>query len=317
MIRRRLSIRPLQNAQREFRCRIDYMTSADNLLAQRASILQPLITEYAAESDAYMCTHNSDYCASEYTSDILVNTRHPACSAELHPVRAISEKARGSQQYDAIEEDRAMPSSEPGQPALSVDPSVSHQGEGRRPEPELSAPLPFNAHRTSAPLTSHRRATVGDCSEITSPPKSAPSAPSPGVPQAGPSSAVSGTRIARNAAKRASAKPTVRVGKGKKKEKVLYTPLEYAQKLQAQLSEQAAGQKKQSDKPFLKGKRIFYYGGDLNYASGQTRNRMEIDIEAPIPMLRRYSSWIGETERRTELERSSGMPSGMVAGWIS
>ncbi|KAI0659500.1 hypothetical protein C8Q70DRAFT_915132 [Cubamyces menziesii] len=169
-----------------------------------------------------------------------------------------------------------MPSSEPGQPALSVDPSVSHQGEGRRPEPELPAPLPFNAHGTSAPLTSHRRATVGDCSEITSPPKSAPSAPSPGVPQAGPSSAVSGTRIARNATKRASAKPTVRVGKGKKKEKVLYTPLEYAQKLQAQLSEQAAVQKKQSDKPFLKGKRIFYYGGDLNYASGQTRNRMEI-----------------------------------------
>ncbi|KAI0819428.1 hypothetical protein BC628DRAFT_1402467 [Trametes gibbosa] len=63
-----------------------------------------------------------------------------------------------------------------------------------------------------------------------------------------------------------------------KKEKMLFTPLEYAQKLQAQLSESAARRGKQADKPFLKGKRIFYYGSDLNYAGSQTRNRMNIII---------------------------------------
>ncbi|KAH9886677.1 hypothetical protein C8Q73DRAFT_714869 [Cubamyces lactineus] len=239
------------------------------------SDMEPLTTEDTADSVARICTP-SDHCASEYSSDILVNARHPACSAEVTSVCAISESASGSLLNDGVEEDRAMPSSEPGQFALSVDPPVSHQGEGRRSEPELPAPMLFNAPKLAGHLASNRRATVGDCSEITSPPKTAPSAPSPSVPQAGPSSAVSGTKAARNAAKRVSAKPVVRVGKGKKKEKVLYTPLEYAQKLQAQLSEQAAGKKKQSDKPFLKGKRIFYYGGDLNYASGQTRNRMEI-----------------------------------------
>ncbi|KAI0325262.1 hypothetical protein GY45DRAFT_1330494 [Cubamyces sp. BRFM 1775] len=250
--------------------------SPDRTPPECAVILQPLTTEDAADIGAHNCTSTSHHCASECTSDILVDTRHPACSAELAPSRAISENARDSMRLDAVGEGHAMPSSEPRQSALPVDPSVSHQGKRRRSEPELPVPLLLNAPIAATSLASNRRATVGDCSEITSPPKSAPSAPSPSVPQAGPSSAVSGTRTARNAAKRVSGKPTVRGGKGRKKEKVLYTPLEYAQKLQAQLSEQAAGKKKQSDKPFLKGKRIFYYGGDLNYASGQTRNRMEI-----------------------------------------
>ncbi|EIW56377.1 uncharacterized protein TRAVEDRAFT_59518 [Trametes versicolor FP-101664 SS1] len=72
-------------------------------------------------------------------------------------------------------------------------------------------------------------------------------------------------------------KGSIAGSRGRKKEKGLITPLEYARKLQAQFSELAApSRRKQADKPFLQGKRIFYYGGDLNYAGPQTCNRMEI-----------------------------------------
>ncbi|KAI0633115.1 hypothetical protein C8Q77DRAFT_1059005 [Trametes polyzona] len=122
---------------------------------------------------------------------------------------------------------------------------------------------------------SSRRSLLADCSEITSPPNSAPIIPPvPRISSATGSDSVHAPKAAANVAKRQAAKAAK--GKGRKKEKALITPLEYAKKLQAQFSEQAAVRKKQSDKPFLRGKRIFYYGGDLNYAGAQTRNRMEI-----------------------------------------
>jgi hypothetical protein len=63
--------------------------------------------------------------------------------------------------------------------------------------------------------------------------------------------------------------------KGKKKEKpALVTPLEYARKLQESM--QSMGQKPSKRYPkYLRGKRIFYVGGDMQYAGERTRNRME------------------------------------------
>ncbi|OCH87702.1 hypothetical protein OBBRIDRAFT_837179 [Obba rivulosa] len=63
-----------------------------------------------------------------------------------------------------------------------------------------------------------------------------------------------------------------------KKVKELVTPLEYAQRLQATLTE--VGLKKKSSTHFyLRGKRIFYYGGDFKYAGAETRGRMDFIIK--------------------------------------
>lgn len=50
----------------------------------------------------------------------------------------------------------------------------------------------------------------------------------------------------------------------------LVTPLEYARKLQLNFE---LGKKRKSD--YLRGKRIFYVGGDMQYASSNTRGRMD------------------------------------------
>ncbi|KAL7278780.1 hypothetical protein ACG7TL_007789 [Trametes sanguinea] len=102
------------------------------------------------------------------------------------------------------------------------------------------------------------------------------SGPGASVPETARAKTLSTTGVRRNngnATKRVTTKAVKTKGKGKKE---LITPLEYAERLQAGFSEQAVKKKKHSDKPFLKGKRIFYYGGDLNYAGPQTRNRMDI-----------------------------------------
>ncbi|CCM04091.1 uncharacterized protein FIBRA_06250 [Fibroporia radiculosa] len=65
--------------------------------------------------------------------------------------------------------------------------------------------------------------------------------------------------------------------KSKKKVKELITPLEYAKLLQAKLAEREA-QGKRSTKPYLRGKKIFYCGGDMQYASSETRGRMDYII---------------------------------------
>ncbi|KAI0369528.1 hypothetical protein BV20DRAFT_1053124 [Pilatotrama ljubarskyi] len=141
-------------------------------------------------------------------------------------------------------------------------------------EPDLPASAWQGGAALITPLAFNRRSTVADCSDITSPPNTAPDAPSTGGPRTRKSGAAHLSRVAKNAARREPS--SIPKGKGRKKEKELITPLEYAQKLQAQFSEPATGRKKHSDKPFLKGKHIFYYGGDLNYAGLQTRNRMDI-----------------------------------------
>ncbi|EMD34974.1 hypothetical protein CERSUDRAFT_157745 [Gelatoporia subvermispora B] len=87
---------------------------------------------------------------------------------------------------------------------------------------------------------------------------------------------------------RAAAHDPAKAGKSKaavpgfksrpKKSKELVTPLEYAQRLQAALTE-LGGRKNTSASQFLKGKRVFYYGRDLNFASAETRGRMELIVK--------------------------------------
>jgi len=55
-----------------------------------------------------------------------------------------------------------------------------------------------------------------------------------------------------------------------KAKSTLITPLEYAKKLQLNFE---LGKKRKSD--YLRGKRIFYVGGDMQYASSNTRGRMD------------------------------------------
>ena len=76
--------------------------------------------------------------------------------------------------------------------------------------------------------------------------------------------------------------------KGTKKTKVkapLVTPLEYAKRLQEAL--QPPGQKSRARTPkYLKGKRIFYVGGDMQYAGARTRGRMDfVCFLTPSPSL--------------------------------
>jgi DNA polymerase lambda len=63
----------------------------------------------------------------------------------------------------------------------------------------------------------------------------------------------------------------------------LVTPLEYAQKLQLSFE---LGKKRKSD--HLRGKRIFYVGGDMQYASTNTRGRMDYVSFIFCHRLRRY-----------------------------
>ncbi|KZT68564.1 hypothetical protein DAEQUDRAFT_745631 [Daedalea quercina L-15889] len=87
------------------------------------------------------------------------------------------------------------------------------------------------------------------------------------------------TRGKKTAAAEAKSAPVKKDKSGKKKKKrELVTPLEYAQRLQERLLEMAATRKSHAS-PYLRGKRIFYYGGDMQYASEETRGRMDYIIK--------------------------------------
>ncbi|KAH7927186.1 hypothetical protein BV22DRAFT_1032056 [Leucogyrophana mollusca] len=82
-----------------------------------------------------------------------------------------------------------------------------------------------------------------------------------------------GNKAATNNRTKASvSKP--KIGKKSKEKPPLMTPLEYAQKLQAQF---------EPDRPrktnYLEGKRIFYVGGDMQFASPKTRGRMDYIVK--------------------------------------
>ncbi|RPD63457.1 hypothetical protein L227DRAFT_572605 [Lentinus tigrinus ALCF2SS1-6] len=139
---------------------------------------------------------------------------------------------------------------------------------------------------------SHRDAPA-DCSNITTPPSTAPEpvAPVSKVP-AGKAKARARAQ-AREPAKPVTlgrsvpAAPPKGKGRGKKEKPPRYTPSEYAKVIQAQFAELRRGGK---NKPlqFLRGKRIFFYGGDFNMAGEATRNRMRIIVKHGGELLPEY-----------------------------
>jgi DNA polymerase lambda len=69
--------------------------------------------------------------------------------------------------------------------------------------------------------------------------------------------------------------------KGKKVKPPAMTPLEYAHKLREKATLAPRGAPKKSVNRFLEGMRIFYIGGDMQFASEQTRGRMSL-VCSPI-----------------------------------
>jgi hypothetical protein len=77
-------------------------------------------------------------------------------------------------------------------------------------------------------------------------------------------------RTVSSARKNKGSSSTAKGGKKTKEKPQLVTPLEYAQKLQSILRPPLVRKAN-----YLKGKRIFYVGGDMKYASTKTRGRMD------------------------------------------
>lgn len=63
---------------------------------------------------------------------------------------------------------------------------------------------------------------------------------------------------------------------GKKAKPQLLTPMEYAQRLNEQVTKSSFANAEKKYVRFLVGKYVFYTGGDMNYASKTTRGRMDL-----------------------------------------
>ncbi|KAJ2989632.1 hypothetical protein NUW54_g8721 [Trametes sanguinea] len=247
-----------------------HLTDAESNRSSREGSLDVPPAQSIYSVSAY--EQSTQSCAPEDSAGMLVNTRRRAVSAESsskEPTSVVVQTAY----HGTISPGPAIRSSENCNFALPADPPTSHHKQGKQSAPSVPQTPREEEPAIPAPLAFHRRSTVADCSNITTPPSSGLVASVPDTSRAKSRPAAS-VRKGNGIATKGDSKKTVKAkGKGKKE---LITPLEYAERLQARFSEQAAKKKKRSDKPFLKGKRIFYYGGDLNYAGPQTRNRMDI-----------------------------------------
>lgn len=72
------------------------------------------------------------------------------------------------------------------------------------------------------------------------------------------------------------AKTQTKVVMGKKAKPQLLTPMEYAQRLNEQITKSSFSNAEKKYVRFLSGKHVFYTGGDMNYASKTTRGRMDL-----------------------------------------
>ena len=79
--------------------------------------------------------------------------------------------------------------------------------------------------------------------------------------------------------KRVTAKS--RKEKERAEKKMRYTPLEYAKKIQERYADEAERAKLKRYKQFLRGKRVYFYGADFNYAGQTTKNKMDIVRHRP------------------------------------
>ncbi|KAI0714218.1 hypothetical protein C8T65DRAFT_694947 [Cerioporus squamosus] len=118
-----------------------------------------------------------------------------------------------------------------------------------------------------------------DCSNITTPPNTAPESVAP--VSKGPAGKTTAATRPREPEERAIAgrnTAAAKKPKGKKDKEPRYTPSEYAKVLQARFAELQQGGKTKVPQ-FLRGKRIYFYGGDLNTATEATRRRMELIVK--------------------------------------
>ncbi|KIJ18088.1 hypothetical protein PAXINDRAFT_71726 [Paxillus involutus ATCC 200175] len=90
-------------------------------------------------------------------------------------------------------------------------------------------------------------------------------------------------RTVSSARKNKGSSSTAKGGKKTKEKPQLVTPLEYAQKLQSILRPPLVRKAN-----YLKGKRIFYVGGDMKYASTKTRGRMDYIVKHGGTLVPKY-----------------------------
>ncbi|KIJ61681.1 hypothetical protein HYDPIDRAFT_42398 [Hydnomerulius pinastri MD-312] len=182
-------------------------------------------------------------------------------------------------------------SSPAAQPVPDVSPSPRSASDtddlnGPRDEaaPKIWARLQLESHANVSSITSfgttpprHLKRAVSEASDIEAP-------SSPGSPDQ------ARQKLRRTVSSTRGIKGTSSIAKGVKKTKEktkLVTPLEYAQKLQSILDVPVP--RKTS---YLKGKHIFYVGGDMQYASTKTRGRMDFIVKYGGTLVPTYDSTI-------------------------
>jgi len=106
------------------------------------------------------------------------------------------------------------------------------------------------------------------------PPSNRTSSPAP-LPSTTIKSTSKNTRVARED------KPKPKPTKGKKRKPPPMTPVEYAIKLREKMTPRGVSRKKSGSK-FLEGMNIVYTGGDMQFASEQTRGRMDLVCSSAI-----------------------------------
>lgn len=233
----------------------------------------------------------------------------------MHPARLPSTTPRASGEHRGDATDDAAATSAPrASPARAMQPPASpapstralasdetQAGTGAGGEKRVAHHALANSGRggkvLKLPKKSSSPARCADTSNITTPGGRL----SEQTPIASTSTAKTVPQVAKMIAKPQPAAPKGKARtktKTKDKGKERFTPVEYAQRLQTKFSEDYFERRAQKNPAllYLKGKTIFYFGGDAYYAREQTTKRMD------IVSLRNCSRWCA---RMTALHLSS------------
>jgi len=152
----------------------------------------------------------------------------------------------------------------PTTPTVSIQSKVSNFSRSKVASKRDRVLKPASKHKAEADISN---LTSPDATRV--PPIS--TTPDPGISSSVlPKTGASNTKLTMAKDKKLTA------SKSKKKEKELVTPLAYAQILCNKLDVLA----KKTD--FLKGKKLFYTGGDMQYASQPTKKKMELVKSSPL-----------------------------------
>ncbi|KDQ56029.1 hypothetical protein JAAARDRAFT_79538 [Jaapia argillacea MUCL 33604] len=201
-----------------------------------------------------------------------LNPRTNPAPRDLHLAPNINTRGHGEDTIQPLEEaPNSIHLDQPAISAISI-PSipaslVSHHSKVKRRDKVIITQPPKPVSRSVA----------ADSSNVTTPANSfiQPAPPGPSKPEAKPPRTLKAVAtVSAGVASTSNAGPSLvsvqRKPTKKGKEKELVTPLEYAQRLQLQFS--LASSDKNTG--YLRGKKIFYAGGDMKYASSATQGRM-------------------------------------------